>query len=122
MITSERFGQNFFDPRQLGSVNSRLRKIFPFKNTIFFNFFSFWAKKISLSQVKKYPGQRQIGLLFTGGQKYARMGSGPISSLIITLTYFMSKFRISGETLRHRFMVPEFYSWILSHTPSCAQL
>jgi len=30
----------------------------------------------SLSQAKKYLGQRQVGLLFTAGQNYARVGSG----------------------------------------------
>jgi len=29
--------------------------------------------------MKKYPGQRQVGLLFTAGQKHAGIGSGPIS-------------------------------------------
>jgi len=27
---------------------------------------------------KKYPGQRRVSLLFTAGQKCARVGSGPI--------------------------------------------
>jgi len=36
------------------------------------------VKKISSGQVKKYPGQRQAGLLFTAGQKYVRVGPGPI--------------------------------------------
>jgi len=31
-------------------------------------------------QVKKYPGQSRIGSLFTVGQKYIRVRSGPISS------------------------------------------
>jgi len=44
------------------------------------NFFPFRSRKISLSRVKKYPGQMQDGLLFTAGQKYSRFGSGPISS------------------------------------------
>jgi len=43
-------------------------KISP-KNVKFFYFFSLWAKKISSSRVKKYPGQRRVGLLFTAGQK-----------------------------------------------------
>jgi len=30
--------------------------------------------------VKKYLGQRLVGLLFTAGQKYARVGSVPISN------------------------------------------
>jgi len=35
----------------------------------------FGSKKISLGRVKKYPGQRWVGLLFTAGQKHARVGS-----------------------------------------------
>jgi len=45
-----------------------------------FSIFPLWVKKISSSHVKKYPGQRQVGLLFTTGQKYAWVGSWPISS------------------------------------------
>jgi len=43
-------------------------KISP-KNVKFFNFLPFGSKKTSLGRVKKYPGQRRIGLLFTAGQK-----------------------------------------------------
>jgi len=35
-------------------------------------------KKISSGHVKKYLGQRRVGLLFTASQKYARVGLGPI--------------------------------------------
>jgi len=35
--------------------------------------------KISSGQVKKYLGLRRVALLFTTGQKYAQVGSGPIS-------------------------------------------
>jgi len=52
-------------------------KISP-KNLNFF-IFSLRIKKISLSQVKKYPGLRRVSLLFTAGQKYARVRLGPIS-------------------------------------------
>jgi len=39
------------------------------------------SKIISLGQVIKYPCQRPVGLLYTaGGQKYARVRSGPIST------------------------------------------
>jgi len=48
-------------------------KISP-KNTKFFIF-------SPLDQAKKYPGQRLVGLLFTAGQKYVQVGSGPISSI-----------------------------------------
>jgi len=47
------------------------------KNHKIFNFFPFGSKKISSGQVKKYPGQRRVSLLFTSGQKYARVRSGP---------------------------------------------
>jgi len=53
----------------------------PLKIPAFFNFFPFGSKKISLGWVKKYPGQRRVGLLFAVGQKYPRVGSGPISSM-----------------------------------------
>jgi len=49
-------------------------KISP-KITIF-QFFLPVIKKISSGRVKKYPGQRQVSLLFTARQKYARVGSG----------------------------------------------
>jgi len=39
------------------------------------------SKKISSGRVKKYLGQRQVSLLFTAGQKYAWIRSGPISML-----------------------------------------
>jgi len=32
---------------------------------------------MSSGRVKKYPGQSQVGLLFTPGQKYVWVGSGP---------------------------------------------
>jgi len=46
----------------------------------FFYFSPFGSRKISLGQVKNYWGQRRVGFLFTAGQKYARVGSGPISN------------------------------------------
>jgi len=41
--------------------------------------FLFGSKRISLVWVKKYRGQRRVGLLFAVGQKYAlvRLGQGP---------------------------------------------
>jgi len=39
------------------------------QNIKFFNFFPFGSKKISSGPVKKYSGQRRVGLLFTVGQK-----------------------------------------------------
>jgi len=40
----------------------------------------FHSIKIASGQVKKYLGQRRVNLLFTAGQKYAQVGSGPIST------------------------------------------
>jgi len=62
----------------LGLVSHLWFKISP-KNPKF-SIFALWVKKISLGRVKKYPGH--ISLLFTAGQKYARVGSGsgPISN------------------------------------------
>jgi len=48
------------------------------KNPKFFNFLPFGSKKISLGQAKKYLCQSRVSLLFTAGQKYARVRSGPI--------------------------------------------
>jgi len=52
---------------------------FPYKNVKFFNFFPFGSKKTSSGWVKKCVGQGLVGLLFTAGQKYAQVWSGPIS-------------------------------------------
>jgi len=46
-----------------------------------FSIFFILVKKMSLVRVKKYPGQRGVGLLYSPSQEYARVGSGPISSL-----------------------------------------
>jgi len=66
-LTRVRYGQ-FFVAR-VGSGQPSVVwvwKISP-KNV---NFFSFGdQKKISSGQVKKYPGQRWVSLLFTAGQK-----------------------------------------------------
>jgi len=105
-------GQNFW-PR-LGRVTHLwfrfgLRK-FPLKITNF-QFFSFGSKNISPGGVKKYPGQRWVGLLFTAGQKYAWAGSGqgpflfqmidfehifqvPTSWIVIVIVVKMMKMRI----------------------------
>jgi len=66
-----RFGSGQFFVARVGSGQPSLVwvwKISP-KNIKFFNFFPFRSKKISSGQVGKYPGQRQVGLLFTAGQK-----------------------------------------------------
>jgi len=41
---------------------------FPPKN-VNFSIFTLWVKKISSGRVRKYPGWRRVGLLFTTGQK-----------------------------------------------------
>jgi len=53
---------------------------FPLK-TSNFSIFILRFKKISSGWVKKYPGHRQFGLLFTAVQ--IKLGSGPISSDMI---------------------------------------
>jgi len=50
------------------------------------------GQKILIGQVKKYPGWRLVGLLLTEGQKYARVGSGPISLLMINLLSYLVYF------------------------------
>jgi len=54
---------------------------FPLKMSNF-SIFSLRVKKISSGWVYKYPGQRRVSLLFTAGQKYSWVGSGPISNWI----------------------------------------
>jgi len=54
---------------------------FPLKCQIF-QFFSLWVKKNLFGRVKKYPGQRQVSLLFAAGQKCARVGLGQGPSLV----------------------------------------
>jgi len=78
-VTSDGSGSIILDPGQPSMVWVWIWKSSP-KNIKFFNFFPFGSKKISSGQVKKYPGQGRVCLLFTAGQKYARVGSGPISS------------------------------------------
>jgi len=53
---------------------------FPLKITNFQFFCSSNQQKILMGRAKKYPGQSQASLLFTADQKYARVGSGPIST------------------------------------------
>jgi len=61
-------------------LGSDLEK-FPLKRSNFSIFCLRIKKKISSGRVKKYPGQGRVCLLFIAGQKYARAGSGPISTL-----------------------------------------
>jgi len=47
-----------------------------------FSIFSLRIKKIASGQVKKYPEQSWVGLLFTADQRYPRFGSGQGPSLV----------------------------------------
>jgi len=38
-----------------------------------------------MGRVKKYPGQKQVAVSFTAGQKYARAGLGQGPSLVIII-------------------------------------
>jgi len=71
----------------------------PPKNVKFFNFFPIGSKKISSGQVWKYPGWRQVSLLFTAGQNYSRVRSGQGPSLLWILTQL--HFRFTVIVLRH---------------------
>jgi len=61
-------------------------KIFP-TNPKISNFFPS-NKKPVLGQVKKYPGQRQVDLLFTVGQRYAQVGLDQGPSLVETSHFY----------------------------------
>jgi len=73
LMTSDGSGSKNFDPGLVWSIfwgSDRVSHLwfgfefgkFPLKMSIFLIFFS-------LGRVKKYLGQRQVGLLFTAGQK-----------------------------------------------------
>jgi len=61
-------------------------KISP-KNVKFFNFSPLGSRKIASGQVRKYPGRRRVGLLFTAGQKLARVVSWPISNTELKINF-----------------------------------
>jgi len=88
-----RSGQFFVASVEFGFVKFHL------KITNFSNFFHMDQKK-SLCGVIKYPGQRQVGYLFTAVQKYAR--SGPISSTFsgTSLSYIKVCGYIKNDALR----------------------
>jgi len=50
------------------------------------------SKKMSSGQAKKYPDQSRVGLLFTAGQKYVWVRSGPISTPTPTMDCFCTSF------------------------------
>jgi len=64
-----------------------------------FQFFALWVKKISVGRVKKYLDQSQVGLLFTAGKRYARVGQG----LSLTEFYYLKlkklNVKVSTQTL-----------------------
>jgi len=72
-------GQSQFFDAQVRTATSESGK-FPSKIAIFSNF-SPQIKKSS-GWVKNYPCQGNVVPLFTAGQKYARVGSGPSLVLI----------------------------------------
>jgi len=74
-----RAGWDHFFVAWVGSSRPPLGLEISTKTPKIFNFFHFGSKKIPLGWVKKYLSQRQFRLLFTAGQKYARVGSGAIT-------------------------------------------
>jgi len=97
---STRVGSNFFARVRLGRVSNLWFGFGIGKFTLKYQIFQFYAlwvpKKIFLGWVKKYPGQRRVGLFFTSG----RVGSGPIYTCIkqgifyymVLEVYFLSQF------------------------------
>jgi len=68
-------------------------------------FFPLGQKKIASDWVKKYPGQSRVGLLFTAGQKYARVGSGPITTMTSSQPRDMlEQYRHSHLSKRHEYI------------------
>jgi len=103
-------GQNFLTPvgsnflvLVLGRVSSAIFGLslglenFPWKSQIF-QFFALLVKKISLSRVKKYLDQSQVGLFFTASQKYARVGSGWVKAHL----YKESRGRTQGSDQKNQ--------------------
>jgi len=84
-LTKDESWSKIFYSGLVGSTTFGFGK-FPLKNTKFSTFCCSGQKKISLGQVKNYPGQRQVGLLLTAGEKYARVGSGPISYFYLPIS------------------------------------
>jgi len=62
------------------------------------NFFPFVSKKY-IGSGQKYPGQGRVGTFFTAGQKYARVGPGPISihDRLYRLMWLSSKVKACKE-------------------------
>jgi len=83
-----------FRAGQVRSATSGFGK-FPTKIPNFFLRF----KKISSDWVKKYLGQRQVSPLFTAGQNYAQVGSGPISKSVRHFALAVHNFYVSSAAL-----------------------
>jgi len=63
-------GQNFWPGSgQVRSAIFGLGLNLEISQSQIFQFFTLWVKKISSGRVRKYPGWRRVGLLFTTGQK-----------------------------------------------------
>jgi len=91
---SDGSGSKYFDPGLVWSIlvapagPGRVTQFgfgkflnFPLKSQIF-NFFPLSSKKISSGQVKNFPGQRWVSLIFTAGQKYAQVRLGWIRAYL----------------------------------------
>jgi len=107
--------------------------IFPPKNSKFFNFLPLRSIKISSGWLKKYPGQSQVGFLFTMGQKCARVGSVHISTLWLGIwglwvwTWHLWQPLTSGCHKSLQKEIPSQHSKCLSHLsiknpPSCKRI
>jgi len=86
-----------FDPGQVRSATLGFRK-FPLKIPIF----SLNSKKISSGHVKKKPGWSRVGSLFTAGQKYAQVGSGPIWKDLSIVLRGCCGWEVQGNWLREQ--------------------
>jgi len=71
---------------------------FPLKISNFSIFSTSGQNKISSGWVKKYPCQRRVCLLFSAGQKYAWVGSGPISIHNNLQILFQSQVKLDSGT------------------------
>jgi len=94
---SDGSGSKNFDPGQVVSILCGSGRVGSAIYGLGLNLenFSFRSKKISLGWVRKYPGQRGVGLLFTAGQNLARVGSGPISNpywLLLYISFYRNSY------------------------------
>jgi len=84
------------------------------KNPNFFNFCPTGQKNL-MGWVKKYPGQSWVSLLFTGDQKYARVGLGRVGANLYSDWGLLSNFTIllSDKCLGLDFKKPKFQGYLL---------